>query len=225
VSGFFKELFRTQIYKRRQGRIARQVTFAALCVGFVLGVWQVAGLMRGTGAEVASWFHTEPVTMVRLADGADETLKHMQLRGGEQAIVEALKKAGSSEFVNQETLLEETRTTRSHLEGLVSRGLIAREFQGESGKTTASIVSVIIMLVPFMFAALGIWVSFRVVNVHTFADFLIAVEAEMKKVSWPDSSTLTRSTIVVLVTIFFLAAILSLFDLFWQAIFTAIGIL
>ena len=37
----------------------------------------------------------------------------------------------------------------------------------------------------FAVLAVGLWFSFRLVNMPPFADFLIAVEAEMNKVSWP----------------------------------------
>ena len=36
-----------------------------------------------------------------------------------------------------------------------------------------------------MLLAAGLWASYRLVNVPAVADFLIAVEAEMNKVSWP----------------------------------------
>ena len=62
----------------------------------------------------------------------------------------------------------------------------------------------------------GMWLAFRLVNMPSFADFLIAVEAEMNKVSWPTRSELVRSSIVVILTIFFLAAMLFGFDLFWS---------
>ena len=68
------------------------------------------------------------------------------------------------------------------------------------------------------------WIGFRLVNWPRFADFLIAVEAEMNKVSWPSKSELIRASIVVIFTIFFLAIILFLFDIVWQAIFRSIGI-
>ena len=42
-------------------------------------------------------------------------------------------------------------------------------------------------------ASLGLWVAFRLVNMPAFADFLIAVEAEMNKVSWPTRGELFRS--------------------------------
>ena len=41
-----------------------------------------------------------------------------------------------------------------------------------------------------------------------FADFLIAVEAEMAKVSWPTRSELIHSSLVVIITIIGLAAML-----------------
>ena len=37
--------------------------------------------------------------------------------------------------------------------------------------------------IPAVLLVLGLWVSFRIVNMPNFADFLIAVEAEMNKVS------------------------------------------
>ena len=50
--------------------------------------------------------------------------------------------------------------------------------------------------------------SYRVVNVPGFADFLIAVEAEMNKVSWPTRTELFRASMVVLILIFALAVVL-----------------
>ena len=64
---------------------------------------------------------------------------------------------------------------------------------------------------------------FRVVNMPRFADFLIAVEAEMNKVSWPSRSELVRSSIVVLITIFVLAVVLFAYDMFWGVVAAGIG--
>ena len=50
----------------------------------------------------------------------------------------------------------------------------------------------------------------------SFADFLIAVEAEMNKVSWPTRTELVRSSLVVIFLMFFMALILVFFDVFWQ---------
>lgn len=40
------------------------------------------------------------------------------------------------------------------------------------------------LMMPLVLGLLLFWVSYRVVNMPVFADFLIATEAEMNKVSW-----------------------------------------
>jgi preprotein translocase subunit SecE len=79
--------------------------------------------------------------------------------------------------------------------------------------------------VPGGLLVLGLWVAYRLVNVPSFADFLIAVEAEMNKVSWPTRQELFRSSVVVLVTIFALAVILFFYDFIWNTFFKLVGIL
>jgi preprotein translocase subunit SecE len=73
--------------------------------------------------------------------------------------------------------------------------------------------------IPLVIFAVGVWIVYRLVNMPRFADFLIGVEAEMAKVSWPTRHELIRSSIVVIVTIIGLAAILFAFDSFWIALF------
>ncbi len=79
--------------------------------------------------------------------------------------------------------------------------------------------------VPVLVLAAGAWASYRIVNLPRFADFLIAVQAEMNKVSWPSREELVRSSIVVIFVIFFLAFILFGFDLLWKALFKVLGLL
>jgi preprotein translocase subunit SecE len=73
--------------------------------------------------------------------------------------------------------------------------------------------------------AAGWWVSFRLVNMHRFADFLIAVEAEMNKVSWPSRAELVRSSVVVIMVLFLLALVLFGLDIVWSFVFEWLGIL
>ena len=80
-------------------------------------------------------------------------------------------------------------------------------------------------VIPGVLWAVGSWVSFRLVNWPKFADFLIAVEAELNKVTWPSTAELIRASAVVIFTIFFLAISLFLFDVIWRALFEAIGVL
>ncbi len=80
------------------------------------------------------------------------------------------------------------------------------------------------MLFSFALAGIGIWSAYRLVNYPVFADFLIAVEAEMNKVSWPTRDQLYRASVVVIFVIFAMAVLLFLFDILWTAVFEMIGI-
>ncbi len=131
---FLRELVQTGIYKRSQGRITRQITFAAIALTVAIGCW-------------------------RMSTALDQL--RLELRFG----------------------------------------------------------------IPAVLLALGVWIAYRIVNFPNFADFLIAVEAEMNKVSWPTRSELMRASLVVLITIFVLATVLTVFDLFWSGVFRTLGII
>ena len=84
--------------------------------------------------------------------------------------------------------------------------------------------SYMIPAIPGVLLVAGLWIGYRLVNWPRFADFLIAVEAEMNKVTWPSKEELIRASIVVMFTIFFLAMSLFLFDVIWQFIFNFLGV-
>lgn len=77
---------------------------------------------------------------------------------------------------------------------------------------------------PMVVLAVGWWASFRIVNLPKFADFLISVEAEMNKVSWPDRSELWRASLVVIIVIFFLAALLFTYDIILDKFMAILGV-
>lgn len=129
------ELLSASVYKRNQGRIARQLTFAALAAVIGIGIWRMTQLLG-------------------------------VLYGG-------------------------------------AAGMGGEDF------------GVVRFVVPAVLLAVGLWVAYRAVNVPWFADFLIAVEAEMAKVSWPTGDEVFRSSVVIIFLIFALAAILAGYDLFW----------
>lgn len=129
---FIQELFQFGVYKRNQGRVARQVTFIALAIVIALG----AARLYYVGV---TW-------------GQDQQVFRYGLAGG--------------------------------------------------------------------LLLLGVWAAYRFVNYPRFADFLIAVEAEMNKVSWPAWPELFRASMVVLFVIVFLAALLFGYDVFWKFVFT-----
>ena len=78
--------------------------------------------------------------------------------------------------------------------------------------------------VPGAILLVGLWLCFRLVNLPRFADFLIGVEAEMNKVSWPTQGELVRSCMVVMFTIFSLALILFAYDMFWRFLLRMLGV-
>jgi preprotein translocase subunit SecE len=138
VSAFFEEIRRVGVYKRSQGRIVRQVTFAAIALALLIGLWRLMQLLRGGYSEsVPVW---------------------------------------------------------------LSYGL------------------------PGMLAVAGLWAAYRAVNMPAFADFLIAVEVELNKVSWPSWRETWRWTLVVIVMIFAIGLLLWAFDAFWIELFKLIGV-
>jgi preprotein translocase SecE subunit len=60
---------------------------------------------------------------------------------------------------------------------------------------------------------------FLLVNKHTIANFMIAAESEMKKVSWSSRKEIAVSTFIVIVLVILLAIFLGLTDLGFQMFF------
>lgn len=81
------------------------------------------------------------------------------------------------------------------------------------------------LTLPLLLSAASLWVAYRVVNFPTFADFLIATEAELNKVSWTTRKRLIQDTIVVLMTVALLTSFLFVVDMVWARILAEIGVL
>lgn len=79
--------------------------------------------------------------------------------------------------------------------------------------------------IPAALAVVLAWVIYRVVHYPVFAEFLIATEAEMNKVSWTSKDDLYRSTVVVLSTVLVLAVYLFVVDWFWLFLLRTVGVL
>jgi preprotein translocase subunit SecE len=90
--------------------------------------------------------------------------------------------------------------------------LTLSEQSSKPQSATSAAQTIWINVIPLVVLAAGLWASFRVVQLPNFADFLISVEGEMNKVSWPARGELFRASVVVMFVIFFLAAILLLYD-------------
>ncbi len=152
----WRDLLSFAVYKRNQGKVTRQVTFAVLAITLATGVWRLAQLLP-------AWF------------------------------------AGVDGFA-----------------GVRDAALAT------GGAAYSPDLGVLRFLVPGLLLAAGLWFLFRLVNYPPFADFLIAVETEMTKVSWPSVDEVIRSSAVVIFMIFALAAILAAYDLFWWFVLRAI---
>jgi len=94
-------------------------------------------------------------------------------------------------------------------------------YYGKSGETMYGLA----YWLPGLLCLAGWWASYRIVNLPSFADFLIAVEAEINKVSWPTRGELFRASMVVMICIIFLAIVLFAYDIIWQWVFRVLGIL
>jgi len=79
--------------------------------------------------------------------------------------------------------------------------------------------------VPVVLFALLCWAIFKLVNNPRFADFLIATEGEMKKVSWSTKKEIITSTKVVIITVFIMAVTLAVVDLGFSELFNWVGVL
>jgi preprotein translocase SecE subunit len=62
--------------------------------------------------------------------------------------------------------------------------------------------------------------SFWLVNKQSFADFLIAAEGEMKKVSWSSRQEIAVSTFIVILVVVIMAVLLGTTDLGFRTFFT-----
>jgi preprotein translocase subunit SecE len=70
----------------------------------------------------------------------------------------------------------------------------------------------------------GLWLGYRIVNYAPFADFLIAVEAEMSKVSWPTQQQMIRASAVVIILILGLTMIVFVYDILLRYVLVKLGI-
>ena len=96
---------------------------------------------------------------------------------------------------------------------------------GQTNYASITLLPSIQFTVPLLLLAASIWFAWRVVNMPMFADFLIATEAELNKVSWTSQKRLVQDTIVVLVTVVLMAVFLFGMDYTWKILLSQISVL
>ena len=77
------------------------------------------------------------------------------------------------------------------------------------------------MVPAVLFVALGLLI-FWLVNKPSVADFMVAAEGEMKKVSWSSKKEIAVSTFVVIVVVIFMAVLLGVTDLSFKLFFSEV---
>ena len=95
---------------------------------------------------------------------------------------------------------------------------------GYSGTSAGTFTLIFSYSLAGVIALFGIWFGYRLINWVTFGDFLISVEGEMAKVSWPGKAELRSSTMVVLIVFLLLAAMIYIADLFLVFFFKFTGV-
>lgn len=83
-------------------------------------------------------------------------------------------------------------------------------------------VFLITRLVPAALFAILSFFIYWLLNKPVVADFLIAAEGEMKKVSWSSRKEITVSTFIVIVVVIMLAVLIGLTDFIFTIFFSAI---
>lgn len=68
-------------------------------------------------------------------------------------------------------------------------------------------------------------ISVAILNRPRWADFLISVQAEIDKVTWPSKAEVHKHTIVVLVLLVSMSVVVFGFDIVWMWVFRTIGFL
>jgi preprotein translocase SecE subunit len=98
---------------------------------------------------------------------------------------------------------------------------------GPTAYATLTLLPSLFITVPLLLLFVSLWLAWRIVNMPTFGDFLIATEAEMNKVSWTTQRRLVQDTAVVLMTVVLMAGFLFLMDQTWRVLLSwrPIGVL
>ncbi len=79
-------------------------------------------------------------------------------------------------------------------------------------------------IIPLVVVLGFFYVLLRVVNSKKPADFMIATEGEMKKVSWSSKKEIIGSTKVVISTLLIMGLVFFLVDLFFKVLMNYLGV-
>jgi preprotein translocase SecE subunit len=90
-----------------------------------------------------------------------------------------------------------------------------------TGHRTLTLLPDVRFTLPILLTGLALWLGYRLVNFPVFADFLIATEAELNKVSWTTRKRLVQDTIVVLTTMLLITFFIFVVDVIWVKVLSS----
>jgi preprotein translocase SecE subunit len=230
------------VYKGSQGRITRQVTFAALALAIALGLYRLSGVLVGWDPIIVAGQarvtcttktgHLETDAKIKVTGTAGSAVVEVQAAEKLPKVAEAIN--AHSKATGVVARMDDNKLALSSVvvgkNGTIKLDAPAGLWQTEGlepdgvARGRDSLNLGLHFLIPGLLLALGVWASYRAVNLPALADFLIAVEAEMNKVSWPTRGELFRASTVVLILIFALAFVLPACDIFWKGLLTLLHI-
>jgi len=196
-------------------------------IGMILGlVIAIFFIGRAIGLNLEQWEYGLPVTVVAIGamlGGAFRYLNGSHARGW----MIALEEQGWFSLFNYKknqglkarryTLLGFLLIGLSGVYSLIHNGMVSGDWVLRIPFTDKSftLLTDLGFTAPILLAAATFWISWRAINMPDFADFLIATEAEMNKVSWSSRKRLIQDTLVVLIFVVLVTLFLMVVDLFW----------
>lgn len=94
------------------------------------------------------------------------------------------------------------------------------ELEATSWPLSNKVAMWIATMVPVTLFAILALLIFRIMNKPSVADFMIAAEGEMKKVSWSSRQEIAVSTFIVIVVVIIMAVLLGTADIGFELFFT-----
>ena len=108
---------------------------------------------------------------------------------------------------------------------LVQTGALARPLLKATFEFVGIGTSIGWLVLCLVLVGLSGLLAFALLNRPRWADFLISVQAEIDKVTWPSKAEVRKATVVVLILLVSMAVVIFLFDVIWQWVFKTIGFL
>jgi preprotein translocase SecE subunit len=226
--------FQATSYKPLQGQRVRRGTILGILLLAAAGIYSLVShrvLLRGAENWELNVPFTGRVTVTSEGDAAGEVANGTVLDRYEfQRISEHFNPAshvkivlhGDSKFKDGDIVSKaDFDAERKRLEpegGIPPRARATEPPAGTTEFRKLTLLPAVQYTLPLLILAGSIWLAWRVVNLPVFADFLIATEAEMNKVSWTTRKKLVQDTIVVLVTVVLLATFLFATDVAWKVL-------